>query len=61
MVTYKVSSKKSRFAKARTFVVEKIVFLNGIISIIILGLILALLIYNSLRFFLDYPAVSFFA
>ncbi len=60
MVVYKRITGKNKLSKARTFVIEKVVFLTGILSIIILALILALLIYNSLRFFLDYPVGSFF-
>ncbi len=52
--------KGSSSRKIKTFLTEKVVFLNGILTIIVLGVILALLIYNSIRFFASYPATSFF-
>jgi phosphate transport system permease protein len=53
--------RKSWISRLRLFLIEKAVFIAGILSIIILGLILALLVYNSIRFFIDYSPVDFFA
>ena len=47
------------FKKIKSFIIYRLVFLSGIISIIILGLILALLLYNSLKFFISYPFFDF--
>ena len=44
----------------KNFITSKFIFLNGILSIIVLGLILAFLIYNSLKFFTAYPIFDFF-
>lgn len=52
-------SKKNRFREFKKFLITRFVFLNGIISIIVLGLILAFLIYNSFKFFADYPIFDF--
>lgn len=49
----------NRFRKFKKFLITRFVFLNGIISIIVLGLILAFLIYNSFRFFSSYPIFDF--
>ena len=43
----------------QNFLVGKFIFVNGIISIIILGLILTFLVYNSVRFFSSYPFFDF--
>ncbi len=43
----------------QNFLVGKFIFVNGIISIIILGLILTFLVYNSIRFFSSYPFFDF--
>lgn len=51
---------KIKFSKFKSFIITRFIFLNGIISIIVLGLILALLLYNSLKFFISYPALNFF-
>ena len=51
--------KKSKFRILKTFLISKFVFINGIISIVVLGLILAFLIYNSLKFFSSYPFLDF--
>lgn len=48
-----------RLKKIKSFLIEKFIFLNGIISILILGLILAFLIANSIRFFSSYPFFEF--
>ncbi len=48
-----------RLKKVKSFLIEKFIFLNGIISILILGLILAFLIANSIRFFSSYPFFEF--
>ncbi len=55
------SIKRTLFSKVRLFLIEKAVFIAGILSIIILGMILALLLYNSIRFFIDYSPVDFFS
>lgn len=55
-----MSKTKSKFRIFKDFLIARFIFLNGIISIIILGLILALLVYNSARFFISYPAYNFF-
>ncbi|MGM0365674.1 MAG: phosphate ABC transporter permease subunit PstC [Actinomycetota bacterium] len=49
----------TRVRKAKSFLIGKFVFLNGILSIIVLGLILAFLVYNSIRFFATYPFFEF--
>ena len=51
--------KKSKFRIFKAFLISKFVFINGIISIVVLGLILAFLIYNSLKFFSSYPFFDF--
>ncbi|MDD5621725.1 MAG: phosphate ABC transporter permease subunit PstC [Actinomycetota bacterium] len=43
----------------KNFLIGKFIFINGIISIIILGLILTFLVYNSIRFFSSYPFFDF--
>jgi len=48
-----------KLRKIKSFLIGKFVFLNGILSIIVLGLILAFLVYNSLRFFTTYPIFEF--
>lgn len=53
-------SKKSKFSKFKGFLIQRFIFLNGIISILVLSIILALLLYNSVRFFIGYPAINFF-
>lgn len=50
---------KTRLRDIKSFIIYRFVFLNGIISIIVLGLILAFLIANSIRFFLSYPILEF--
>ena len=50
---------KRRARNVRSFLISRFIFLNGIISIIILGLILAFLIANSIRFFSSYPFLEF--
>ncbi len=55
-----MASSKSKFVKFKSFLITRFVFVNGIVSIIILGLILALLLYNSVRFFTAYPIQDFF-
>ena len=56
-----MTSSKSKFSKLKSFLITRFVFVNGIISIIILGLILALLLYNSVKFFTSYPIQDFFS
>lgn len=53
------SSSISKFRKFKKFLITKFVFLNGIISIIVLGLILTFLVYNSFKFFASYPVFDF--
>jgi len=48
-----------KLRKTKSFLIGKFVFLNGILSIVVLGLILAFLVYNSLRFFTSYPIFEF--
>jgi phosphate transport system permease protein len=52
-------NKINRFKEFKKFLVTKFIFLNGIISIIVLGLILAFLVYNSFKFFASYPIFDF--
>lgn len=49
----------NRFRKFKKFLITRFVFINGIISIIVLGLILAFLVYNSFKFFSNYPVFDF--
>lgn len=48
-----------KFAKVKELLISKFVFINGILSIIVLGLILAFLVYNSLKFLSTYPVLDF--
>ncbi len=48
-----------KLRRIQNFLVGKFIFANGIISIIILGLILTFLVYNSVRFFSSYPLFDF--
>jgi len=50
---------KLPFRKFKSFLITRFVFINGIISIIVLTLILIFLVYNSFRFFLEYPLFQF--
>ena len=52
-------NKINRFKEFKKFLVTKFIFLNGIISIIVLGLILTFLVYNSFKFFASYPIFDF--
>ena len=55
-----MSQKKiNRFKEFKKFIITKFIFLNGIISIIVLGLILTFLVYNSFKFFASYPIFDF--
>jgi phosphate transport system permease protein len=49
----------NKFKKFKKFLITKFVFFNGIISIIVLGLILTFLVYNSFKFFASYPIFDF--
>jgi len=49
----------NRFRKFKKFLITRFIFLNGIISIIVLGLILTFLVYNSFKFFSSYPIFDF--
>lgn len=53
--------RKLSLKDVKSFLKYRFIFINGILSIVILGLILALLIYNSARFFIGYPITDFFA
>jgi len=48
-----------KLRRIQNFLIGKFIFINGIISIIILGLILTFLVYNSIRFFSSYPFFDF--
>lgn len=50
---------KIKLRKIKSFFIYRFIFLNGIISIIVLALILAFLIANSIRFFSSYPILEF--
>jgi phosphate transport system permease protein len=50
---------KSKFKGFKAFLITRFIFLNGIISILVLTLILIFLIYNSLKFFTQYPFFDF--
>ncbi|MDD5659340.1 MAG: phosphate ABC transporter permease subunit PstC [Actinomycetota bacterium] len=50
---------KSKFKKFKSFLITRFIFLNGLISIVVLTLILAFLVYNSLKFFTEYPIFDF--
>ena len=55
-----MSPKKiNRLKEFKKFIITKFIFLNGIISIIVLGLILTFLVYNSFKFFASYPIFDF--
>src|SRR4030065_1176264 len=41
------------------FFINRFIFINGILTIIILGLILTFLVYNLIRFFTSYPFFDF--
>jgi len=49
-----------KLRKIKSFLIRKFVFLNGIISIIVLALIMAFLFANSIKFFSTYPVLDFF-
>lgn len=49
----------TRLRNIKSFLIYRFVFLNGILSIVILGLILAFLIANSIKFFSSYPILEF--
>jgi phosphate transport system permease protein len=50
---------KIKFRDFKSFLIAKFILLNGIISIIVLGLILTFLVYNSINFFRQYPIFDF--
>jgi phosphate transport system permease protein len=50
---------KIRLRDFKSFLISKFVLINGIVSIIVLGLILAFLVYNSINFFRQYPLFDF--
>ena len=49
----------SKYRRLKQFLITRFVFLNGILSIIVLGLIMAFLVYNSFKFFSSYPVFDF--
>jgi len=51
--------KINRLKEFKKFLITKYIFLNGIISIVVLGLILTFLVYNSFKFFASYPIFDF--
>lgn len=51
--------KRIKFRDLKSFLIAKFVLLNGIISIVVLGLILTFLVYNSINFFVQYPIFDF--
>ena len=51
--------KINRLKEFKKYIITKFIFLNGIISIIVLGLILTFLVYNSFKFFASYPIFDF--
>ena len=54
-----MSQFKVKLKKIKSFIIYRFVFLNGIVSIIVLALILGFLIANSIRFFTTYPVSDF--
>ncbi len=52
-------NKINRLKEFKKFLITKYIFLNGIISIVVLGLILTFLVYNSFKFFASYPIFDF--
>lgn len=50
---------KIKLRKIKSFLIYRFIFLNGLISIMVLTLILAFLIANSVRFFSSYPVLEF--
>jgi phosphate transport system permease protein len=50
---------KSKWNNFKNFLITKFIFLNGIISIVVLTVILIFLVYNSIRFFSSYPIFDF--
>jgi phosphate transport system permease protein len=50
---------KTKFRDFKSFLIAKFVLLNGLISILVLGLILTFLVYNSIKFFREYPIFDF--
>jgi len=54
-----LSRLKSRFKDFKNFLITRFIFLNGMISILVLTVILIFLVYNSLKFFTEYPIFDF--
>jgi len=50
---------KTKLNNFKNFLITRFIFLNGIISILVLTIILIFLVYNSLKFFLNYPIFDF--
>jgi phosphate transport system permease protein len=50
---------KVRLRDIKSFLISKFILINGIVSIIVLGLILTFLLYNSINFFRQYPIFDF--
>jgi len=55
-----MKKKRLKLRDIKDFLIGKFILLNGIISIIVLGLILTFLVYNSIGFFTKYPIFDFF-
>jgi phosphate transport system permease protein len=50
---------KVRLRDFKSFLIGKFILINGIVSIVVLGLILTFLVYNSINFFRQYPIFDF--
>jgi phosphate transport system permease protein len=50
---------KPKLNNFKNFLITKFIFLNGIVSILVLTIILIFLVYNSLKFFIDYSFFDF--
>ncbi len=50
---------KSKLNNFKNFLITRFIFLNGIISIVVLTVILIFLVYNSIKFFSGYPIFDF--
>lgn len=50
---------KSKLNNFKNFLITRFIFLNGIISIVVLTVILIFLVYNSIKFFSSYPIFDF--
>ena len=50
---------ESKLKNFKNFLITRFIFLNGIISILVLAIILIFLVYNSIKFFSSYPIFDF--